>query len=153
MKKLSVIKKLVVVVSLFAFIGCSSKAQNINASYVSPLQYQNYNCSQISDEIARVNRKVIEVSGQQDSTANKDAVAMTVGLVLFWPALFFIPGGEHKDELARLKGEYDALESIAVAKECKTVLAEIENSKKQQAIQKAKEEKETKERMEANNSH
>ncbi len=132
-------KKVISVLLLLAITGCASKAQNISATYVSPLQYQSYNCTQVGEEIGRVSRKVMEVSGQQDTTAGKDAVAMTVGLVLFWPALFFLPGGEHKDELARLKGEYDALESVAVSKECKTVIAEIESAKKkQQEIKEAK---------------
>lgn len=136
-------KKVISGLLLLALTGCASKAQNISATYVSPLQYQSYSCPQIGDEIGRVSRKVMEVSGQQDTTASKDAVAMTVGLVLFWPALFFLPGGEHKDELARLKGEYDALEGIAVTKECKTVLADIESAKKNQkeAAEKAKSEK------------
>jgi len=66
----------------------------------------------------RVNRKIVEVTGVQRKEANKDAVAMGVGLVLFWPALFFLMGDDKKDELGRLKGEYDALESAAIRNEC-----------------------------------
>ena len=145
-------KKVISGLLLCALTGCASKAQNISAAYVSPLLYQSFNCTQVGDEIGRVSRKVMEVSGQQDNTANKDAVAVGVGLVIFWPALFFLAGGEHKDELARLKGEYDALESVAVSKECKSVLAEIENSrKKQQELEEAKAEKEAVERKEKGN--
>ena len=81
-----------------------AKAKNVNASYVSPMQYQGYNCNQIGQELLRVNRQVLEVTGQQDKAANKDAVALGVGLVLFWPALFFMIGGDKKEELAKLKG-------------------------------------------------
>lgn len=125
-------RKMISAVLLLAMSGCASKAQNISATYVSPLQYQSYTCPQVGDEISRIGRKVTEVSGQQDRTAGKDAAAMTVGLILFWPALFLLPGGEHKDELARLKGEYEALEGVAISKDCKTVTAEIEKSKQQQ---------------------
>jgi hypothetical protein len=53
-----------------------------------------------------------------------DEIAMGVGLVLFWPALFFLGGGDKKDELGRLKGEYDALDQAAIEKNC-TVATEV----------------------------
>jgi hypothetical protein len=44
----------------------------------------------------------------------------TVGVIVFWPALFFIEGdGQNAAELARLKGEYETLEKIATKKDCK----------------------------------
>lgn len=44
---------------------------------------------------------------------------MTVGLILFWPALFFIDGDTPQaQEYARLKAEFDALEQAAIQKEC-----------------------------------
>ena len=42
--------------------------------------------------MARVSAKVTEVTGDQESAATTDAVAMGVGLVLFWPALFVLAG-------------------------------------------------------------
>jgi len=98
--------------------GCATRPEDVSATYVSPLQYQNYNCNQIGLEIGRVSRRVAEVSGTQDSTATGDAWALGIGAILFWPALFFMIGGDHEDELARLKGEYEALESAAIANEC-----------------------------------
>ena len=32
--------------------------------------------------------------------------------------MFFLAGGDHEEELARLKGEYDALESAAIQSDC-----------------------------------
>jgi len=44
---------------------------------------------------------------------------MGVGLVLFWPSLFFIRGDrETRAELARLKGELDAIEQMSIRKNC-----------------------------------
>ena len=124
MKKMAIFFIIIV-----TFTGCSKRSSNITGTYVSPLQYQHYTCAQVGQEIGRVNRKVQEVAGIQDRTAGKDAAAMTVGLVLFWPALFFLIGGDKKGELAGLKGEFSALESIAIEKNCSTVLAAIEKSK------------------------
>ena len=117
---------------IFAFtylVGCSTSPDKITASYVSPIQYQNYSCNQIKSELYRINRKVSEVTGQQRSEATKDAIAMGVGLVLFWPALFFLIGDDKKEELARLKGEYDALESAAIQKECELKIQHSEIQK------------------------
>ena len=45
---------------------------------------------------------------------------MGVGLVLFWPALFFLEGGDGPEaaEYAQLKGDFEALRSASVAKSC-----------------------------------
>jgi hypothetical protein len=46
-------------------------------------------------------------------------VATGVGIVLFWPALFFIKGeGASAGEVARLKGEMDAIEQASIRKNC-----------------------------------
>lgn len=110
--------------------GCASSPDTISAAYVSPLQYSSYSCNQTKAELMRVNRKVMEVTGAQEDEANKDAVAVGVGLVLFWPALFFLMGDDRKDELARLKGEYEALETVAIQKEC-DIAEEIKEAQKQ----------------------
>ena len=97
----------------------------------------------------RVSRKVAEVSGAQQKTATRDAVALGVGLVLFWPALFFMIGGDKKDELANLKGQFDALESAAIQKEC-SVVAEIEEGRREAEKQAEDMKKESMERDKAN---
>ena len=112
----------IIIICMFVFSSCASKSAKIDATYVSNVQYQNYSCAQIGQEMDRVGRRVMEVSGKQDSEATKDAVAMTVGLVLFWPALFFLIGGDKKEELSRLKGEYEALERVAIEKNCTELL-------------------------------
>jgi hypothetical protein len=105
--------------------GCASSPDRISAAYVSPIQYSGYDCDQVRSELMRVSGRVREVAGAQKQQANSDAIAMGVGLVLFWPALFFLAGGnDRKEELSRLKGEYDALEQAAIQKGC-PVAAEL----------------------------
>ncbi len=120
-------KLTMVVLVLISFVSsCATPPDKIAPSYVSPLQYSGCDCDQIKQELIRINRKVMEVTGVQERTANKDAVAMGVGLVIFWPALFFLAGGDNrKEELARLKGEYDCLESLAIQKKC-DIAAELQ---------------------------
>lgn len=99
--------------------GCASSSNDIAAQYVSPIQYDNYTCAQIGAEAERVSARAAQLAGVQDSNATNDAVAMGVGLVLFWPTLFFIKGdGVSAAELGRLKGEFDTLEKVSVAKNC-----------------------------------
>jgi hypothetical protein len=134
-----------VLLSLLAITvtACASRPEDIKASYVSPLQYQDFSCRQIGKEVARVGRKLSEVSGIQDDTASDDSVAMGVGLVLFWPALFFIDSDDQKEEVARLKGEFDALEQVAIEKDC-DVANEIQRARsyEEERLRKKREEAE-----------
>lgn len=136
-------------VSQLVLVACASKSDNISATYISPLQYQGYNCNQIRSELSRVSRRVNEVAGVQDSQASKDSVALGVGLVLFWPALFFMIGKDKEEELARLKGEYEALEQAAIQKDC-DVAKEIENAREMEAERKAAAKQQQKQQGQAN---
>lgn len=106
------------VVALALSAGCATPPDKVSAAYVSPMQYSAYSCGQIEGELRRVQRQLVQVTGAQQKEANKDAIAMGVGLVVFWPALFFLAGDDQKAELARLKGEYEALQSAAIRKDC-----------------------------------
>jgi hypothetical protein len=56
----------------------------------------------------------------QDAKRSDDQIATGVAIVVFWPAAFLVKGdGQAAAELARLKGEYEALEKIAIEKNCK----------------------------------
>lgn len=99
--------------------GCASSANEITAQYVSPIQYQTYTCQQIGLEAERISHRAAQLAGVQDDKATNDAVAMGVGLVLFWPSLFFIKGdGQTAAELGRLRGEFEALEQASIQKNC-----------------------------------
>lgn len=111
--------RLICVTVSFCLAACATPRQEIQAAYVSPLQYQNYNCNQIGEELDRVTRRITEVGGNIDQRASNDQGAMAIGMILFWPALFFLKGdGPEAVEYARLKGEYETLEKVAIQKEC-----------------------------------
>lgn len=74
--------------------GCASSAKNIAPAYVSPITYQQYDCVQLSGEAQRVTANAQRVAGVQDEKATNDAVATGVAVVLFWPAAFFVSGGD-----------------------------------------------------------
>lgn len=114
--------KLTIAVALSAALAlsaCATAPDKIAAQYVSPVQYNSYDCGQIRNELMRISTRVSEVTGHQRRQASNDAWAMGVGLVVFWPALLFLAGGnDKKEELGRLKGEYDALQIVANEKRC-----------------------------------
>ena len=100
-------------------VGCAESAKDIPTQYVSPLTYEDYNCKQIGGELERLTRRVNELAYQVDRRSSNDSAKMAVGLILFWPTLFFINGnGPEAQEYGRLKGEYEALEKVSIQKEC-----------------------------------
>lgn len=114
-------RKLVAATTALAMLlgGCATASSGISAAYVSPLQYQNYDCGQIVAEMQRIQVRVNQLAGRLDQAASNDKAIMGVGLILFWPALFALGGTKEQEaEYARLKGEYDALEKSANEKRC-----------------------------------
>ena len=102
-----------------ALSACASGSGDIKAAYVSPLAYGNFSCDQLRQEATRVSSRAIQASGAQDSQATKDAVATTAAVIIFWPAAFFVRGDNaNAAELARLKGEMEAIEQASIQKNC-----------------------------------
>ena len=99
--------------------GCASSSGDISPAYVSPLQYQHLTCQQFGAGAERVSRRASEVSGVQDSKRTSDQWATAGAIILFWPAAFLVKGdGNTAAELARLKGEFEALEKAGIEKNC-----------------------------------
>lgn len=99
--------------------GCATSSKNLTSSYVSPLQYQQYSCNQLAQESSNIQARVAEIGGAVDSRATKDKWVTGAGAILFWPALFFVGGNKVQEtEFSRLKGEYEAVQKMAVQKNC-----------------------------------
>jgi hypothetical protein len=110
---------LLIIVATGFLAGCASRAENISAAYVSPFQYEKYSCDQLREEAGRISSRAAQVAGLQDTKATNDAVATGVGVIIFWPALFLIKGDATTGaELARLKGEMEAIEKVSITKKC-----------------------------------
>ncbi len=68
--------------------GCATSSDKISAAYVSPMQYQSYDCDQIAAEGSRLNQRVVTLQGQVDKAASNDKALTGVGVILFFPVLF-----------------------------------------------------------------
>lgn len=109
----------VVVIVLMVISGCAKRADQITTQYVSPLSYDSYNCEQVLEETSRLDSKLTEVTKQVNNRAYLDLMQFSVGVLLFWPALLVLGDDDAQNaELARLKGENEAIEKSAVAKNC-----------------------------------
>lgn len=114
-------KKGLVVLSSILLIGsgCSTSSKDISPTYVSPMQYQNYDCDQLTMEMQRVQSRVNHLGGRLDEAASNDKAIAGVGMILFWPALFALGGTKEQEaEYSRLRGEYEAITQASTMRKC-----------------------------------
>jgi hypothetical protein len=99
--------------------GCATNPADIAPSYIPPSAYENSDCNQLSVEAQITAARAATAVGVQKRKATGDAIAMGVGMVVFWPALFFIKGDSNtSSEVALLKGEMEAIQTAAARKHC-----------------------------------
>ncbi len=100
-------------------LGCATSSKDVAATYVSPTQYQPYDCQQLIAEAQRLQARYVQLGGRLDEAASNDKMLTGVGLVLFWPALFALGGTKQQEaEYARLRGEYEAVQQVSIQKKC-----------------------------------
>ncbi len=111
---------LTVIVGSILFAGCASKPEEIQTAYISPNKYNTYTCEQVTSELEYVSNETSNLYTIIKKKADNDAIQMGVGLVLFWPTLFFLEGGDGPEavQYANLKGEYKALRKAIRKKSC-----------------------------------
>lgn len=105
---------------LIALTGCASKPSEMPTAYVSPLKYKDYDCDQIVMEMDYVSNRTTTLYTNLNKKASDDSAQMAVGMIIFWPALFFLEGGDGPEaaEYSTLKGEFEALRQAAIKKKC-----------------------------------
>jgi hypothetical protein len=109
----------VLMVAALTVTGCATSSDKIAPAYVSPMQYQSYDCDQMTAESARLNQRVLTLQAQVDKAAANDKALTGVGAILFFPALFALGGNQQQEaEYGRLKGEYEAIQQAATLKKC-----------------------------------
>lgn len=103
-----------------ALAGCATDPKEIDAAYVSPVKYKDYDCDQIALEMEHVSQRTGLLYRRLKKESDADAGQMAAGILLFWPTLFFLEGGDGPEaaEFARLKGEFEALRTVSVQKRC-----------------------------------
>ena len=109
---------LLALMPMVMIVGCATSPDKIPAQYVSPLIYKDYDEGQIIQEMDHIGRRTSELYASLKKKATGDKWQMGIGLLLFWPVLFALEGGDGPEaqEYARLRGQYEALRQVAIQK-------------------------------------
>ncbi|MBC5768101.1 hypothetical protein [Ramlibacter albus] len=113
-------KAVAAITAISVFLGgCATASKDVATAYVSPLQYQNYDCDQLAAESQRLSGRAQQLGARLDEAAANDKAITGVALLLFWPAAFALGGTKTQEaEYGRLKGEAEAIQQAAIARKC-----------------------------------
>lgn len=104
------------VVAAMTFVGCANRPESIRASHVSHEKYTHLDCTALATRMTDTRADLDKFSKMQDSKANGDA---------FGVFLLGIPfsklSGDHEGDVARLKGEVEAIDTAQVKNKCKVI--------------------------------
>lgn len=109
-------KTLIFAASLAVLVttGCATRPESISASFVSHEKYMGQDCTQLSLQLSEVRSQLAKFSSLQDSKANVDAATVFFVLV---PASKL--SGDHAGDVAKFKGEVEAVETALIKTGCK----------------------------------
>jgi hypothetical protein len=94
--------------------GCATRPESISASYVSHEKYSGRDCGQLALDMSNARAELQKFSSMQDTKANVDAA--TVFFVLI-PASKL--AGDHAGDVAKWKGEVEAVDTASIKAGCK----------------------------------
>ena len=121
MKKLHVL----LVTAAFLLVACANRPESIRASHVSFEKYVDMDCNALIAKMSDTRSDLDKFSKLQDSKANGDAVGV---FLLGIP--FSKLSGDHEGDVARLKGEVEAIETAQIKVKCR---GEQKTAEKKQA--------------------
>ena len=97
-------------------VGCAKAPESISAAYVSHVSYQSWTCQQLGDEDRRLASALALSSKQQEQARTND----TVGVILLGLPVSSMSGDNIAPQIARLKGEIEAVRKASREKGCLT---------------------------------
>lgn len=106
-------KTLAVAIAL-AVSACAKKPDSIAPAYVSPVAYDQWTCVQLGQEDARLRAAYATAAKQQDNARTGDIV----GVVLIGLPVSSMSGDNIAPQIARLKGEQEAVRRQLIRKNC-----------------------------------
>ena len=109
-------KKTVSIPALLLLAACAAKPENIQASYISPMTYDGYSCSQLLQESSRIESALVTASKKQNDARTGD----TIGVILLGLPVSSLSGSAVAPEIAKLKGEKNTLQQTLIAKNCQS---------------------------------
>ncbi len=108
-------RNFVITAVLSAVIGaCAKSPDSIAPAYVSQITYQGLTCPQLAAEDQRLSQALATASKQQENARTND----TVGVIFLGLPVSTLSGDNIAPEIARLKGERQAIRQQQMAKAC-----------------------------------
>lgn len=115
-----ILRRLLVCLPAAALLaGCASRSMDVKPWPTSAADFAAWPCEAIDDEAERVQQRAAEVAYAVDTLHGNNVIVFTLGTTVFWPALLAMrPDGRDAEELARLKGRYEALSLASAQQRC-----------------------------------
>jgi hypothetical protein len=121
------VARIVGIMSVAVLVGaCSSapKSNEVSAAYIPIAQYNNYSCDQLISEAESVRRSVPALESAVDKHRENQTGVEVVTWILFFPAALALDKGEGtSSQLAKARGELQAIQTALLAKHCNSQLS------------------------------
>lgn len=119
MKKILYVLKGIFLVSIF--LGCASKTVDIKPKKIEKERMEKfslYTCNQIDNALSFLEKKAQRIARVQNDNASSDKVLLSWAWIYGISLLFLEGDGEAKEEFEIILGEKEALEELAIEKDC-----------------------------------
>lgn len=122
--KLFVKQALIILLATGLITGCASNSSELKAAHVSTSGFKGLSCTELHADLQSSINVVNELTTVIDDKADNDKAQMAIGMILFWPTLFALEGGDGTEaaEYSRLKGEINAMEEVAILNQCQPAI-------------------------------
>ena len=97
-----------------ALVGCAATPESIAPAYVSEMSYMGYKCGMLGEEQTRLVRALSTASDAQRIARSNDIA----GVILIGLPVSSLSGSNQAAQIARLKGELEALQKTGIRKSC-----------------------------------
>lgn len=94
--------------------GCAMKPESVKPAYISEMTYRDWTCDQLAAEQARLAAALSSACDAQRHARAGD----TWGVILLGLPVSTLSGNNQAAEIARLKGELQAVQKAATLKNC-----------------------------------
>lgn len=102
-------------VAVVCFVaGCAKTPESISPAYVSDVGYRSWSCANLAGEQQRLASALASASTEQSQARTTDIV----GVVLIGIPVSSLSGGNIAPQIARLKGEQEAVRKAMLSKGC-----------------------------------
>lgn len=107
-------------VLLATVVGCASQPEDLSAQYTSSSRYEKRDCPALDRELEDIEGRQSVLYASLKEEADADAWQMGVGLVLLWPTLFWLEGGDGVEamEYQQLLGKQTAIQTAMSRNDC-----------------------------------